>query len=613
MDQICDERMFISSDELIGSSVLSDQNFNLTRDLYTNPIWNSKNYLIFMLNQDLCHSPTCVLPPTQSYVQNLGNKTLAPYGNDAMIFCFKFFWRFFRGLKTIICYKEIGCSRYDPFTENILWYDGGKNEPYFEFSVTNMHKKTLRLMLADYEGDIVMDWYLENWMQTLLDESLAALTESLNCTTKCYVGYASYSTRKIGHEIGQKFDIDLHQVELGATKVEVDYSKFDFSVGVETEAICVLTPHSKLVPQCLVPFKVFTVPVWIFIVITVAAFVSTQHIFLHVHSGCLHGLYSEREISLFHNFSSVYTMYAYFICGSPPRLLLGRLFTGKILFLIFIFSALIISTIFLGGMTTLLTNTVHYPEIDTLKDLEGSDLSIQVKDIEAAGTYFAQLGLSEEMRAKLTCSLDYYTTASEWFLIEQNIVVQNLFRGQDIGNETGYDSEPAMILEQFTKNVHAIMEEDAFLVSLPRSLDRSGNKIILTRWPAEKKVEYHLVPECLKSNSYFFTFMKNSFWFDAFNRKAAQFLETGLVGKTFEHIQFIDQPEVAPPPPKEDEPRPYSLNDLQLPFLSLVLGLLLSLIVFVAEMVVEDFENVAVIRKLRHFKKYLFVKKLIRK
>ncbi|XP_018909063.2 uncharacterized protein [Bemisia tabaci] len=313
MDRICDERMFISSDELIGSSVLSDQNLNLTRGLYTNPIWNSNNYLIFMLSgidPDLCHSPTCVLPPTQNYALNSGNKTLTPNGNDVMIFCFKFFWRFFRGLKTIICYKEIGCSRYDPFTENIRWYDGGNNEGYFDFAVTNMQKKTVRLIMDDYEGDIVTDWYLAEWMTFVQIEIIKALMASLNCTTTYWAGYAN---RQIGHEIGQKFDIDLQQVELGTTKVPADHSKFDFSVGVETEATCVLVPHSKLVPQCLVPFKVFSIPVWVFIVITVATFVFTLHIFLRVHSGCLSGLYSEREISLFDNWTYFYQTD---LCGS---------------------------------------------------------------------------------------------------------------------------------------------------------------------------------------------------------------------------------------------------------------------------------------------------------
>ncbi|CAH0391315.1 unnamed protein product [Bemisia tabaci] len=206
-------------------------------------------------------------------------------------------------------------------------------------------------------------------------------------------------------------------------------------------------------------------------------------------------------------------------------------------------------------------------------------------------------------------------TESIWYVQQQNDEkVWQLIGAREIGNETDTNSDPVTISEQFTKNVHAIMEEDAFLVSLPRTLSRSGNRIILLKWPNKEKFEYHLVPECLKSNSHFFTFLKNSILFDAYNRKTAQFLEAGLIGKTFEPSRYqFDQPEAAPPPPKDNEPRPYGLNDLQLPFLSLVLGLLLSLVVFITEIVVEDFENVAVFRQLRHFKKYLSAKKLIRK
>ena len=150
--------------------------------------------------------------------------------------------------------------------------------------------------------------------------------------------------------------------------------------------------------------------------------------------------------------SSIHMIYAYFICGSPPRVMLGELFTGKILFSVFIFSALIISNVFLGGMTTLLTSKVQCPEIDTLQDLEDSDLFIQVPERESAAVNFAKLGFSEKLISRLSSTLENYIitislTVGLWdFDFERNTMV---LMPKVAGN--------------FAPNLPAAMENDAFL------------------------------------------------------------------------------------------------------------------------------------------------------
>ncbi|CAH0392815.1 unnamed protein product [Bemisia tabaci] len=49
-NEACDKEVRISSDELTDVSILSEQTFDLTRGLYINKIWNSNNYLIFILH-----------------------------------------------------------------------------------------------------------------------------------------------------------------------------------------------------------------------------------------------------------------------------------------------------------------------------------------------------------------------------------------------------------------------------------------------------------------------------------------------------------------------------------------------------------------------------------
>ncbi|CAH0382873.1 unnamed protein product [Bemisia tabaci] len=581
--------MFLSSAELNGTRELSDLNFDLTRGLYTNSIWNSNNYLIFMLSEfgsGTSNSKTCVYPQEWVYDFDLGNQTSAN-DYDTLIFCFKFFWRFFRGLKTIICH-EGGCSRYDPFTESIVQYNGLGNETYFDFSVTNMHRKGLRIVFKDNHGSIVSEE--NNAFQNIND---ANLFEDLAAFFNCTFEYLLFI-----HDIedGQKHNVDIFVAQIFATPDEVDLYRFDFSVGVEMESTCILAPHSKLMPQFLVPFKVFTFAVWCFILVTAAVFVLKQYVFLKAQGGLFQDMYSETEIVQYSTSSSVYMIYGYFICGSPPRLLLGKLFTGKILFFVFIFSAFIISNIFLGGMTTLLTNTVQYPEIDTLKDLEDSDLFIQVASVESAATYFAQLGLSEKLRAKLSSDVMYHITA-ETETIDASLLWETVISNREI----------ALVSEQFANNFRVFLENDAFLVDLPYSL-RSESRVVTKWWPLWETFEYHVVEECLKTYPTIFSFLKNSFLFPAFNKKITQFLETGLIKAISGKKNSYQGMKAAAASSSDEEPRPYSLNDLQLPFLCLVAGLFLSFVVFSAEMMMEDFENTFVFRQFRRFKNYLLKK-----
>ncbi|CAH0382874.1 unnamed protein product [Bemisia tabaci] len=468
------------------------------------------------------------------------------------------------------------------------------NETYFDFSVTNMHGKNLNIILNDRQGSAVNDRYRGPYRCSVEEKILEELGASLNCT------FLDFFQEGTDHDAGQKLDLDLHMLLLDATLEKIDHSKFDFSVGVEMESMCILTPHSKLMPQFLVPFKVFTFAVWSFILVIATVFVLKQYVFLKAQGGLFGGMYSETEIVQYSTSSSVYMIYGYFICGSPPRLLLGKLFTGKILFFVFIFSAFIISNIFLGGMTTLLTNTVQYPEIDTLKDLEDSDLFIQVPSVESAATYFAQLGLSEKLRAKLS-SVAEYNIATESAIVNTSLLWETVISNREI----------ALVSEQFAKNLRVILENDAFLVDLPYSL-RSETRVVTKRWPLQwESYEYHLVKECLKTYPTIFSFLKNSFIFPAFNKKMAQSLETGHL-KASSRINTVNiGMEAAAAYSSDEEPRPYSLNDLQLPFLCLVAGLVLSFLVFSAEMMMDDFKNSAAFRQLRRFKNYLLTNKYI--
>ncbi|CAH0383622.1 unnamed protein product [Bemisia tabaci] len=469
----CDEQMTLSTAELEGSEFLSARNFNFTRSLYMNPIWNSKNYLSFIIDQN---NYTPVARNRTERWQNVksgkGNYAIfEKNGYPREILSFKFIWRFFKGIRTIICDGDV-CDRYDPFSESIITYSGEVGEPYFDFAVTNMHRKAAGICVSGEEGsniDANGDQRRESELFLLILEHFSNL---MNCTD----GFRQISRddnffelqeQLRFHESGQLFDYNMYQVILSITTKNIPYSSFDHSVGVETRALCFLTPHSKKIPQFLVPFKSFSPVVWFLIGAVFATCVLMQHAFQCAQLRIFRGVYSEAEIRIFENTSSLLSIYAYFMSGSPPRLVLGNFLTGKILFFIFSFSALIITTAFLGVMTTLLTKTVQYPEIDSLEDLQDTDILIQTSNAGNAAVFFDGLGEFEKLKAKFVSNLEHYQHSLDFDVHEQNI--QHFVLNQN--NLTVLTLGPrAEFLEKLKDNVQTILENDAFLVDVPGSL-----------------------------------------------------------------------------------------------------------------------------------------------
>ncbi|CAH0396139.1 unnamed protein product [Bemisia tabaci] len=409
----CSQEVNIKSSELKEGSILSDSVYEKTRGLHLNNIWNHKNHLIFML-KNVANGSRKSMPKSVPYeVHNNSEREI----HDTLLLCFKFFWRFFKGQKTVICHQS-RCNRYDPFEENLMSYEGETDEKFFDFSWKNMHARRIGIYLDMFGNDTpsnplqISSESGGGWLDLILAVN-ERFERSVNCTLK-YYNKLQMDFMKLPFQIedGLRFDIELILFDAGLLSKEADFLKFDFSIGIDTNALCIATPHSSYMPQGLVIFQGFSPVTWVFIAVTVVSFVFIQYLFQYSQSELFHRLYTEAEIDNYRDTSSLLTIYAYFICGSPPSLHLGRLTTGKILFLIFSFSAIIISTLFLNGMTTLLSNRVLYPEIDSLKSLEGSNLFIQIKDVSNKPYVIGlldQLNHSEALKAKKTDSQRFYS------------------------------------------------------------------------------------------------------------------------------------------------------------------------------------------------------------
>ncbi|CAH0389895.1 unnamed protein product [Bemisia tabaci] len=606
----CSHKINIRSSELEDGSNVSDSVHNTTRDLYWNKIWNFRNHLIFVL-KNFGQGSEMSMP------KSVQTETLGDYEtglHESLTFCFKFFWRFFKGQRSIICLSGI-CKKYDPFKEIIISYRGNTDETFFDFSWKNMYQKPLGVFfdwfrVNDY-SKIIPSSPINGWMVipgALLDECKSSLNYTLRYFEEIEDDLVNSNFRI---EDVPRFGVDMIFFRPGIMWKGADFSKYDFSIGYDISAVCIATPHSGYMPQSLVIFQGFKPVVWFFIAVTIVIFCAMQFLFQYAQSELFYRLYTNAEIDHYRDSSSLLTVFAYFICGSPPSLRLGQLHTGKILFVIFSFSSIIISTVFLSGMTTLLSDRVMYPEIDSLKSLEESNLLIQIADgfKDDILKILEQLDQTETLKSKVVDSFTFYTNM---------IIGDDAFSNLTLAPPFDY-TEHKYILptkneiygnvnEEVLENVRSVGETDAFLVEVPFSSSSKENlrirNILTYEW-----FNYHLVRDCMMTYPVMIPFMRGSFYFETVNWMLAQYFENGLARRLLDDFEqncriCLEEPEVE----DSGEPRPFTMNDLQSAFIGLSIGLFLSFLAFLGELLVDHFQHSTFMKFLARLKGTVFRK-----
>ncbi|CAH0392784.1 unnamed protein product [Bemisia tabaci] len=609
--QNCSKIIEIKSAELEDGSILSDEVFNATQGLYVNKIWNSKNHLIFFLKNAHQHNtsepfPLQILKDRKFERQAINKHSQDMHGRIA--FCFKFFWRFFKGRKAIICHPQ-GCEKYDSFTENLISLQSETDENFFDFSWDDMHGKPVKVFYDYYNTDDTLSSLLPGsspiWF-SLHEMAVKHFGSSVNCSIiEHLIDPKKIKLYNFDVEGGLKYGIDLYLFGDAIILGESDNPRVDYLMSIDTGALCFATPHSGFMPQGLVIFKSFTPIVWILTLITISTFILIQCAFQYTQCASLGCLYSEAQKDHIRGTSSILTIYAYFVCGSPPSLNLGRLLTGNILFSIFSFSTIIISTAFLGSMTTLLSKRVQYPEINSLKTLEESDLFIQLLPGEGSvakgGACFQNM--SESLRRKLEPNYEFYwfDIAAEIFLYSQ----QNSSDQEPTNSSTSTDVGDLFAAnENVSNNMRSIMATDALLLTIPFTSNPRESVTIDNVFLRTAK-EYHLVRECFLTYPIIFQILRNSFFFDELNRVYARLLEGGHAKKILydlptDFMNVVNFSEMK----DKNEPRVYNLNDLQSAFIGLIVGLLISFLAFIGELTIHQgyFHDNSVVKLLRRVK-----------
>ncbi|CAH0392239.1 unnamed protein product [Bemisia tabaci] len=595
INEICDIQLNISSAELEDNGKLTDAVHDLTKGLYVHDVWNSRNHLIFVIcsaNERRGYYGELALNAIASPEERTLDLNEDPVTSSKLMFVFRFIWRMFSGYKSVVC-KEDTCFKYDPFIEKIIRLSEKNKDDFFQFSIKNMQQKKAMVSMSwreDFSSGI--EPILINAMNTLMGDIMADISQHLNFS--CDYIYVDDSLKfnitltDLAVEQSHRNGAKLHLLNHATVSRAADLVKFDQTTSLETYAVSVITPRSSFIPQSAVAFKCYSLAVWIFIFITIILFLMMQAFLQHVFYRTLQYIrggedVNQDEVSVF------LTIYAYFICGQPPRLILGHLYTSRIVFVIVIFASMILSGLFQNGMVTLLSARVRFQDIDTLEELAQSDLRIQVQGIESFVLFFEEQPLPQGMSDILTDTMSAQVRDLNLYFAESgdpqfytyywnNSLPLNIpATGMNI-----YDG-----LVQFDGAFRRSLQSDAFLVHAPLTL--LPRTLLFEHWLIRNfTVVYHKVEENVMTYPYGYKLSKYSFLFDMLNERITSIVEFGLLGKYLPKEYFRKLNGLSVGPGEEGAaPRVFDMNDLQIAFIFLAVGLTLSYFVFVAELCIH--------------------------
>ncbi|CAH0387864.1 unnamed protein product [Bemisia tabaci] len=560
----CDANLTIPDTQLEGDSVLADDFFNQVRGLYLNNVWNSRNYLIFyVLNTNFSE----------------GNALEADDLIDTMHFAFRFIWRTFKGHKTLICFREV-CHHYDPFFERIGIYMEG--DPFFDFSWYSMNGKTLTFFIQDFrpfEFDNVLDDDCSfNSFGLLYHALFVLLVVRRGGNLAVSIEYEDWSNRVsdfsahiVRSGSGLKYGVDLYAIGSGVSNQE-DLQHFLVSPTMESCQYNLRVPRQGFMPQEVVPFYCFSPVVWVFIVMTVLIFIPIHYTLAYVHREMFLPSDTDEALQNCELYSATMTIYRYVLGIGQPRLIMVEVITGKIVFFVIVFCMMILITLFQSGMFSLLSSRVRYDDIDTLKEIEDSNLTVQSSNVEIDTQFLGNETEFDWIRQRLTDSFLFKCTHINCHLVSIDTDL--------VWNDTSADTVEK---RQAMKEIDTILKNNAFLMRMATKYTNLKD-LIYSDAATGIEYEFHIARERVMNYPLMYFFLRNTFYSDVLNDLLSRVLENGLdlwwssnhnTRPGFSEYEEIENDEVQ---------RRFSLTDLRLSFITLILGWVMSTICFVLEM-----------------------------
>ena len=358
---------------------------------------------------------------------------------------------------------------------------------------------------------------------------LYATAAYFNFSLRLYTSYGTNTYGTVLHNgsiIGSLADIVYGRMDISFnSRFIMSYGTEDvaFSIPVTSDKLCIITPKSKQIPKWKNMLVCYRTEVWLslFLVYFVCAMCFQ---FLHKYHLQNQSAGCLPALDMFQVFvlSPVY---------HSPRILTQRLLFVSCL----LFSLVILST-FQGLLVTNITSPSYRTDIHTLDELYESNLQI----------------LTESISTK------------ELLKNTETVISRKI---------TFYEGSREEMIQKVLKSEAAMTERESSIRFLAIKY-ASPNGV----------VQIHMVEEC--PSYYYLAYMvpKHSPYINGFNSFFHKVLEPGLTQKWYwDSIDIKTRLSYGKSHLQQKTLKPFSLSDLQLAFYILATGLLLSALVFVAE------------------------------
>ncbi|CAH0383345.1 unnamed protein product [Bemisia tabaci] len=385
-------------------------------------------------------------------------------------------------------------------------------------------------------------------------------------------------------EYGLKYGVDMHFTGSGAGLA--NRQGLDASPPLASCQLVFRLPRKGYVPQYVTPFYCFSPSLWIFVFLTFLLFTLVHYALVRAR-GRLFEPSNDEEAKDHELFPTLMTIYKYILGISQPRLVLIEMMTGKIVFLVIVFSMLILITLFQSMMFSLLSSRVRYEDIDTLEGIEESDMVVQSSDIEMDVRFFGDEPGFDWIKRRLTDGYNFKCPLEN--MLELGPIDFDPFNPggklADINETSDFDLTPVDTNETrlARREVGTMLKSDAFLYRMTTKYADLKDFVYLdleTRTP----YEFHIARERVMSYPLVYFTLRNSFYSDAVNDLLSRLLEGGgfsadVIGQyiVLDHKRFEERE-------NDGAPRPFTLTDLMLAFDALVAGWVLSGFFFVSEL-----------------------------
>lgn len=391
-------------------------------------------------------------------------------------------------------------------------------------------------------------------------------------------------------EVGLKYGADLvgTSPELQA---RFNLEDFDVLTPIESCHLIVRVPRKDFVPQYIAVFHCFSPVLWMFVLGTLILFTLIHSFSAKVEGEYFPTLYPESERSSFSTFLSIIR---YILGIGQPRIVLIKLWSGKMLFFIFVFSMLILTTLFQSGMVTLLSVRIRYAEIDSLKDLEESDLMVESWNPEADVQVLSSDPQFNWIKEKLTCGIESrcqdldcdFLLSVDFLNSSSSLIDTNETRSHLSGNDK-------FLAE---REIAEIFRTRAYLARVSAEFAKYNNMIFYDV-SAGREYESHDVAESIMSYPILYLTVKHSIYLRDINDIVSRFLEAGVIYSragmvtSKEDVFIADSKDILRDnflatvnKGSGEKPRPFSLTDLKLAFILLSAGLTISVGCFIIEL-----------------------------